>query len=470
MELYLHNTLSRQKERFEPLTPGKAGIYTCGPTVYAPAHIGNLRSYIFPDVLKKALRRLGYQVRHVINITDVGHLTSDADTGEDKLEKAARQSQRSAWDIAEEFTRLYLEDLERLRIDIPADLPRATGHIPEQIAMIETLEKKGLTYATEDGIYFDTSRFPEYGRMAKLKVEGLQEGSRVEMGGKRNKTDFALWKFSPEGVTRQMEWESPWGKGFPGWHIECSAMSMKYLGEQFDIHSGGTDHIPVHHTNEIAQSEGATGKPFVRYWLHGEYLVVGEEKRMGKSEGNLVRLQDLMDEGYDPLAFRYLALNANYRSYLNFSRQALDSAQTALHSLRTLILEAGGEAMPPVAPEGIPAEGTHEHALLRELCDDLNSPKALAVLWTTLKDTTLPAETRLALAAFADSLLSLNLYDFSRLNAGVEAPPEVVDLANQRWAARQARDFAESDRLRDLIAEKGFTVRDGKDGFELIPS
>ncbi|MDH4246671.1 MAG: cysteine--tRNA ligase, partial [Deltaproteobacteria bacterium] len=283
MELQLFNTLTRTKERFIPLQPGAAGIYTCGPTVYAEAHIGNMRSYVFPDILKKTLRRLGYRVRHVINITDVGHLVSDADSGEDKMELGARRASRSIWEIAEDYTRRFLRDMKRLSIEAPEGelLPRATAHVPEQIAMIRILEDKGFTYSTADGLYFDTARLPDYGKLARLKAEGLQEGSRVDMGDKRNKTDFALWKFSPPGSQRQMEWDSPWGRGFPGWHIECSAMSMKYLGETFDIHTGGSDHIPVHHTNEIAQSEAATGQPFVRYWLHGEHLVLGESQRMG---------------------------------------------------------------------------------------------------------------------------------------------------------------------------------------------
>ena len=467
MDLRLYNTLTRRKEVFTPLRAGEAGIYTCGPTVYAEAHIGNLRSYVFPDVLKKTLRRLGYEVRHVINVTDVGHLTSDADTGEDKVEQAARQSQRSAWEIAEEYTQRYLDDLDRLHIERPDELPRATGHIAEQIALIRTLEAKGFTYQTDDGIYFDTARFEGYGRLARLKVEGLQQGARVEMGGKRNKTDFALWKFRPPEVTRQMEWDSPWGRGFPGWHIECSAMAMKYLGDRFDIHTGGSDHVPVHHTNEIAQSEAATGHPFVRYWLHGEYLVLGEEERMGKSEGNILTLRQLMDEGYEPLAYRYLVLGAHYRSYLNFSRQALKSADTALMGLRRLLREAGGKADNAVAAhEGSP-DNEQTAALLTELCDDLNTPKALATLWTALRDHSLSDGEKCRLAAYADGVLSLGLFDFARLAALQDVPDPVRRLAEDRWAARQAQNYAESDRLRDLIAAQGYVVRDRRDGYEL---
>ena len=432
--MLLYNTLTRQKDLFESITPGKVGIYTCGPTVYAPAHIGNLRSYVFPDVLKKTLTRLGYAVAHVVNITDVGHLTSDADTGEDKLEQAARQTERSAWDMAAEYTQGFLKDLERLNIQIAQHLPRATAHIPDQIALIEKLESGGYTYSTSDGIYFDTSRFPDYGRIARLKAEGLQEGSRVAMGEKRNKTDFALWKFSPAGTQRQMEWESPWGKGFPGWHVECSAMSMRYLGERFDIHTGGTDHIPVHHTNEIAQSEAATGQPFVNYWLHGQYLVLGDDERMGKSAGNLLTLQALVDDGFEPLAFRYLALNSHYRSYLNFSMPALKAADAALMGLRTLVRKAGGKTahLLETDPFGQKPQPP-ARALLEQLCDDLNTPQALASLWGGLKDPSLSNALKCNLAAHAEGLLSLGLFDFSRLEAREEVPEAIRKIAEQRW-------------------------------------
>ena len=486
MELKLYNTLTRAKEVFQPLEAGKAGIYTCGPTVYAEAHIGNLRSYVFPDILKKTLRRLGYGVTHVINVTDVGHLTSDEDTGEDKIEQAARESRRTAWEIAAEYTEHFFADLERLNIEMPDFTPRAAGeipkelverikslypryaglpgHIPEQIAIIEKLEAGGFTYTIADGVYFDTAKLPDYGKLALLDVEGLREGSRVEMGDKRHKTDFALWKFTPEGARRQMEWDSPWGRGFPGWHVECSAMSIKYLGETFDIHTGGTDHIPVHHTNEIAQSEAAYGQPFVRYWLHGQYLVLGGDERMGKSEGNMVTLSELMEEGFDPLAFRYLTLNTHYRQYLNFTRQALKSAGTALMGLRRLIQGAGGAAgQPPPAARG----ETPEAPLLADLCDDLNTPKALATLWTALRNPAVSNKDKCALAAFAEGVLSLGLFDFSRLEAVHDVPQPVRELAEERWTARQAKDYPESDRLRDEIVAAGYVVRDREDGYDL---
>jgi cysteinyl-tRNA synthetase len=468
--LKLYNTLTRTLEPFHPLAPPHVGIYTCGPTVYHSAHIGNLRSYVFPDVLKKLLRLLGYRVTHVINITDVGHLTSDRDSGDDKVERAARQQHRSAWDIAKTYEDEFVRDLERLHIEPPEHRPRATEHIAGQIAIIQTLEARGFTYRTDDGIYFDTARFPAYGRLARLHVEGLQEGARVDMGGKRHKTDFALWKFSPPGAHRQMEWDSPWGRGFPGWHIECSAMSMHYLGATFDLHTGGTDHIPVHHTNEIAQSEAATGQPFVRVWLHGEHLIVGEDKRMGKSEGNFVRLQDLIDRGFDPLAYRYLVLNSHYRKFLNYSEEALTAAGTALMGLRRALREKGAPAESAAA--GLP-RGPVASQILADLCDDLNTPKALGTLWTAMRDGAVAAAEKREAAAFADRILSLGLFDFARLDAEaapVRVPEPVRELAEQRWAARQGKNFAESDRLRDEIVRAGFVMRDRKDGYDLVRS
>ena len=468
--LELYNTLARAREPFVPLQPPHVGVYTCGPTVYHSAHIGNLRSYVFPDVLKKTLRLLGCRVTHVINITDVGHLTSDADSGDDKVEKAARQEGRSAWEIARAYEDEFVADLKRLHIELPDHLPRATDHVAEQKELIARLEARGFTYRTADGIYFDTAKFYDYGRLARLKVEGLQQGSRVEMGEKRHKTDFALWKFSPLGARRQMEWDSPWGRGFPGWHIECSAMSMRYLGETFDIHTGGSDHIPVHHTNEIAQSEAATGHPFVRFWLHGEHLVLGDDRRMGKSEGNFVRLQDLVDGKVggirDPMAYRYLVLNSHYRKYLNFSEEALRAADTALLGLRRLLQEGG--AMSAEAPPQ-PEPGSVAERVLADLCDDLNTPKALGTLWTALRDPTLPAVKKREAAAFAEQVLCLGLFDFARLDSGQQVAPALVrELAERRWAARQARDFGESDRLRALIEQQGYTMRDRKEGYDLV--
>lgn len=473
--LQLYNTLSRAKVPFRPLRPQQASIYTCGPTVYARAHLGNLRSYIFPDVLKRLLRGLGYRVQHVINITDVGHLSSDADNGEDKLERAARLSSRSAWEIAEAYTQAFLDDLQRLRIDLPDTLPRATDHIAEQIALILRLEKKGYAYRNADGVYMDTAKLSEYGRLAQLDVAGLRSGARVAGEGKRNKTDFALWKFTPPGVQRQMEWDSPWGRGFPGWHIECSAMSMKYLGETFDLHTGGTDHIPVHHTNEIAQSEAATGQPFVRYWLHGAFLILDEAQRMGKSEGNSITLDTLSEAGFEALSFRYLALNCHYRQYLHFSWSALRAADTALMGLRETLWRCISEA-----PEGNPARSKQQpqahtaeaaeacQALRHTLCDDLNTPRALALLWGHLRNAKHSPPTRVALAQEAESLLALNLFDFSRLEQRqAAAPAEISALADERLVARQAQDYPRADALRERILAAGYEVRDTPHGYTL---
>ena len=298
MILKLYNTLTRKKEVFKPIRKGEVGMYTCGPTVYWYQHIGNLRTYIFSDILKRVLIYNGYKVKQVMNVTDVGHLTSDSDEGEDKIEKAAKKEGKKAQDIADFYLKIFKEDFKKLNISEPDIWCRATKHIKEQIELIKKLEKKGFTYKTSDGVYFDTSKLKDYSKLARLKIENLQAGKRVAIGEKKNKTDFALWKFSKQPGKRQQEWKSPWGIGFPGWHIECSAMSSKYLGKQFDIHTGGEDHIPVHHTNEIAQSEAAFGKkPWVKFWIHGAYLTFSGEK-MSKSKGAIATISDLENQRY----------------------------------------------------------------------------------------------------------------------------------------------------------------------------
>jgi cysteinyl-tRNA synthetase len=333
--LSLYDNYTRSLRRFEPLHPGgEVGLYTCGPTVYDYQHIGNYRTFLFEDVLKRVLAWNGYSVRHVMNITDVGHLTSDADTGEDKMEKGARRTGKTAWEIAELYTDAFVADLRLLAIDAPTVLCKATDHIAEQIAFIADIERNGYAYRTPDGVYFDTSRQADYGHLARLDVKGLEAGKRVDVGDKRNPTDFALWKFSAPDDHRQMEWDSPWGRGFPGWHIECSAMAQRYLGDLFDIHCGGEDHIPVHHTNEIAQTEARCGTRLANYWLHGYFLLLNDAK-MAKSAGEFLRVQSLVDRGYDPLAYRYLCLTAHYRSQLNFTWDALDAAATGLDRMRS---------------------------------------------------------------------------------------------------------------------------------------
>lgn len=445
----LFNTLTRQIEEFKPIKSGVVGIYNCGPTVYSYATIGNLRTYIFEDVLRRVLELNGYTVKEVMNVTDVGHLTSDADTGEDKVEQAAQKKGKSAWELAEQYIKQFATDLEKLNVILPTVMPKATDHIPEMIKLIETLEKKGFTYKTSDGIYFDTSRLKDYGKLARLNLKGQLAGARVEVSSeKKNPYDFALWKFSPKEGKRQMEWASPWGVGFPGWHIECSAMSTKYLGQPFDIHTGGIDHIPTHHTNELAQSEAAAGKPLAHYFLHGEFLVWNAGK-MSKSKGNIVTLTELSEQGYDPISYRYLILTAHYRSKLNFSYDALTGAQNALTSLREAV-----SSYP--APGQVNSQ--FEAKFKEKVNDDLDMPGALAVTWELVK-ADLPEEIKAATLFRFDEVLGL----------GLEKSAKKVDkvletLVAERDAARVAKDFAKSDLLRSQIEEMGYGVKDTESG------
>ncbi|HSM89884.1 MAG TPA: cysteine--tRNA ligase, partial [Desulfobacterales bacterium] len=383
MKLYLFNTLTRQKEAFVPIRPGEVGLYTCGPTVYNFAHIGNLRTYLFEDVLKRVLAFNGYTVRHVMNITDVGHLTGDRDMGEDKMETGSRREGKTAWDIAESYTRAFKQDIAQLNILEPTIWCKATDSIPEQIDLIRILEEKGFTYKTGDGIYFDTAKFPGYARLSSQNLDALQEGARVEKNPeKRNATDFALWKFSPAGARRQMEWNSPWGVGFPGWHIECSAMSMKFLGEQLDIHCGGIDHIDIHHTNEIAQSEAATGRKFFNFWMHGAFLNIQGGKKMAKSEENFLTLENaLIKRGIPPLAYRFAAFLTHYRKPMEYSDESIQAARNGLEHLCNQVRDTAksGEA---------PAGGSNpafREKFLEAINDDLNMPRGMAVIQEMLK-------------------------------------------------------------------------------------
>lgn len=445
----LFNTLSRTQEVLTPLVDPEVRIYTCGPTVYDTPHIGNYRTYIFEDILVKSLRFAGYSPRRVMNITDVGHLTSDADEGEDKLEVGARREGLSAWDIAAKYEAYFFEDLEKLNIERPAELVKATATIPEQIAFIQELEGKGYTYTTSDGVYFDSSRVADYGKLARLDLEGLQEGQRIEMGEKRQKTDFALWKFSHTPGERHMEWESPWGIGFPGWHIECSAIIKETLGETIDIHCGGTDHIPVHHTNEIAQSEALTGNPLANIWLHSEFLLVDGGK-MSKSLGNMYTVADLVDKGYDSLAFRMYCLTAGYRSKLNFTWEGLDAAAQQLKRMRAAYTEGGATPSEALAPYFV--------EFTEALADDLNTPKALAVVWDVLGSTLSQSEKNHFLTQI-DQVFSLGLTQ----SAG-DVPQAIQELLNQREAARQAQDWTRSDQLRAEIQQAGYQVLDTPEG------
>lgn len=462
MDIYLTNTLTGKKEKFIPINPPYVGMYSCGPTVYSNAHIGHMRRYVGDDVLKKALRSNGFVVKHVMNITDVGHLTSDADTGEDKVEKAAKESRKSAWDIAKFYTDQFFASTDALNIDRPDIVCRATEHIREQIELVRRLEEKGFTYRLKDGVYFDTSKFPDYGKLAGGKA-GIMPGARVDIGEKKNPTDFALWKFTPEGIRRQMQWESPWGVGFPGWHIECSAMSMKYLGESFDIHTGGVDHIPIHHTNEIAQSEAATGKPFVKYWIHFEFLTV-EGRKMSKSLGNIYTVEDIKSKGFDPLALRYLFLTAHYKDKQNFTWEALQAAQNALNNLRDLVLAAKVQSTRTVLSTE-KSKKVEEYLLrfTKEINDDLNTPKALAIVWEALKSN-IPSKDKYDLVVSFDEVLGLGLGKLSEGAVELKITEEVRSLVDERERLRKAGDFEKADKIRNEIEKRGFKIEDTPKG------
>jgi cysteinyl-tRNA synthetase len=456
MTLRLYDTYSRELRDFEPLRSDCVGLYACGPTVYDYAHIGNLRTYLFEDVLRRVLQFNGYTVKHVVNITDVGHLVSDADTGEDKMLAGAKRTGKSAWEIAELYTQAFKDDLRRLNILEPQVWCRATDHIAEQIDAIAEIEAKGFTYRTSDGIYFDTTKLADYGHLARLDVEGLKQGARIDKGEKRSPTDFALWKFSPPDQQRQMEWDSPWGKGFPGWHIECSAMSAKYLGALFDIHCGGQDHIPVHHTNEIAQAEACYGTRLANYWLHGYFLQAGDEK-MAKSSGGFLTIDGLEERGYDPLAYRYLCLTAHYRSHLKFGWEPLDAAATALDRLRRTSSEWG------------PARTADEEYVARfadAVNDDLNTARGLAVTWD-LVHADLPAGVKKATLLRFDDVLGLGLAEWRP--AEVSVPDNVLALAKQRESARSDKRWKEADELRERIHALGFDIEDTPEGPKLKP-
>ena len=454
MLLTLYDNYTRTLRAFEPLKAGEVGLYTCGPTVYDYQHIGNFRTFLFEDVLKRVLEWNGYAVRHVMNITDVGHLTSDADTGEDKMETGSRRTGKTAWQIAELYTEDFLSDMAALNIERPTILCRATDHIREQIEFIVDIETNGYAYRTSDGMYFDTSKQPDYGYLARLDRAGLEPGKRVDLGEKKGPTDFALWKFSAPGEKRQMEWPSPWGTGFPGWHIECSAMAQKYLGDYFDIHCGGEDHIPIHHTNEIAQTEARVGTRLANFWMHGYFLLANDAK-MAKSAGEFLRLKALTDRGYDPLAYRYLCLTAHYRTQMNFTWDALDAATTALDRLRNGVYGLGENGEP---------DASYLERFGAELNADLNTPRALAVAWEVLRGG-LPAAARKATLLAFDRVFGLGLATWQ---PKAETIPEAVHaLAAARAAARAAKQWAEADRLRAALHDTGWEMEDSADGYAL---
>jgi len=445
MGLKIYNTLTRKKEVFKPLKKSQVGLYGCGPTVYWYQHIGNLRRYIFEDILVRVLQFNNYKVKHIINVTDVGHLTSDADEGEDKIEKAAKKESKTAKEISKHYFSVFENDLKKLNILIPDKWTWATEHIKEQINLIKALEEKGYTYKTSDGIYFDTSKFKRYGDFARLNVKGLQAGKRVAVGEKKNKTDFALWKFSKKPGVRQQEWKSSWGIGFPGWHIECSAMSSKYLGRQFDIHTGGIDHINVHHTNEIAQSECALDvHPWVKYWMHSNHLVLKKGK-MSKSKGDILTISELSKKGFEPLAFKYLCLLTHYRKKLVLSDEVLKSAQNTYTKLKNIL-------------QSLRNDKKTNKKYLKEFTDavnnDLNTPKALQVLWKMLRDE--DAKGKLNAIKEMDKVLGLKLLEKEK----IKIPKEIQKLVEMIKGVRIKKEWDKADELKKKVDEKGYKVID----------
>lgn len=464
MDIFLYNTLSRTKERLVPLVPGQIGLYTCGPTVYNYAHIGNLRTFLFEDLLVRTLQLAGLATTWVMNITDVGHLTSDADEGGDKMDEASKREGKDPWAIAEFYTEAFLGDIDRLNIARPNYLPRATDHIQEMITINKTLEEKGYTYTTPEALYFDTSKFPDYGKLARLRLDELKVAAREGVNtdsGKRGPADFVLW-FSnkPDHI---MKWESPWGVGYPGWHIECSAMSMKYLGETFDIHCGGNDHINIHHTNEIAQSECCTGHTFANIWMHTAFLTLGRDK-MSKSSGGFLTVKVLTDSGYDPLAYRYLCLQAHYRSELELKwAWDDDSAKTgraANLDTAAATLKRLYERVARVEDEPLSDAATFDAAIVDvfgALADDLNVPRAVGLLHSYDSP---------RLWKHFDAVLGLKLAEraVKTEEVGVEVPDDIQALVDERQAARKAKNFARSDIIRTQLAELGWELADTPQG------
>lgn len=452
-EIFFYNTLSRTVEKFVPINDNMVGLYTCGPTVYNFAHIGNLRSYLFEDLLKRVLLYNGYRVKHIMNITDVGHLAGDMDMGEDKMEKEALAKGQSAWDLAAFYTAAFQADLKALNILEPDVWCRATDNIPEQIGLIKTLEDKSYVYKTSDGLYFATAKFPEYNKLSHLPLADLQEGARVEKNEeKQSPTDFALWKFSPKDQKRQMEWDSPWGVGFPGWHIECSAMSLKYLADNLDIHCGGMDHINIHHTNEIAQSEAATGRKFFNYWIHGAFLNIAGGKKMAKSEGNFLTVKNaLIESGINPLAYRYAVLSVSYRKPMEYSEEIIKNAESAFVHLRHQVSDLGQD-VGAVNPD-------YKYKFLEVINNDLNFPQALAIVQELLKSE-ISNPDKLATILDFDQVLGLKL--------GGEIPAEIMALAQEREEARAAKDWSRSDELRQTIESQGYIIKDGSSGFTIM--
>ena len=456
MDIYFYNTLTKQKDLFKPIEEGKVKIYSCGPTVYKDATIGNMRTNLLNDTLRRVLKYNGYELKHVMNITDVGHLVSDGDEGEDKMLKSAREEHKSPLEIAEHYTKLFFRDLERLNIETPEVVCKATDHIKEMLEMVQKIMKNGYAYETSTAIYFDVSKLDKYGILSGINLNDQKAGARVDVDPeKRNPYDFALWIKAP--ANHLMKWDSPWGPSYPGWHIECSAMSTKYLGEEFDIHTGGIDLIPTHHENEIAQNKGACGKIPAHYWMHGEYLLINGGK-MSKSLGNVYLLDDIISRGYDPLVYRLFNFSCHYKGKLNFTWEGIEAASIALNRLREGYQKhLAGNAN--VSDEVI---AEIENKFHQAINDDLNMPLAMSAVWEAVKYQDKSPKMAQLLEKF-DTVLGLKITEKKE----EEIPQEILDLVEQRKVARGDKNWAESDRLRDLITEKGYIVKDTKDGVEV---
>ncbi len=452
MELYIYNTLTKKKEIFKPLNKEFVGIYSCGPTVYKDATIGNMRTNIFQDILRRVLKYNGYNLKHVMNITDVGHLVSDGDEGEDKMLKSAREENKTPLEIAAYYTNLFFEDLKALNVETPEIISKATEHITEMLEYVKLLIKNGYAYETSSAIYFDVSKLEEYGMLSGINLEEQKAGARIDIDTeKRNPYDFALWIKAPEN--HLMKWDSPWGLTYPGWHIECSAMSKKYLGEEFDIHTGGIDLIPTHHENEIAQSKGACGKDPAKYWMHGEFLLINNGK-MSKSLGNVYLVGDLIEKGFEPLVYRLLSFSSHYRNKLNFTWEGMESNAKSLERLRKgYQTHLNGEE---VINEELIEQ--YEKRFIEAINDDLNMPLAMSVVWDVIKEVKKSKDFAKLLLKF-DKVLGL---DLDKEVDSVEIPEEILILVEKRKDAREKKDWKLSDELRDLIISKGYTLIDTK--------
>ena len=457
MDIYFYNTLTKQKDLFKPIEEGKVKIYSCGPTVYKDATIGNMRTNLLNDTLRRVLKYNGYELKHVMNITDVGHLVSDGDEGEDKMLKSAREEHKSPLEIAEHYTKLFFRDLERLNIETPEVVCKATDHIKEMLEMVQKIMKNGYAYETSTAIYFDVSKLNKYGILSGINLNDQKAGARVDVDPeKRNPYDFALWIKAP--ANHLMKWDSPWGPSYPGWHIECSAMSTKYLGEEFDIHTGGIDLVPTHHENEIAQNKGACGKNPAHYWIHGEYLLINGGK-MSKSLGNTYLIDDIIARGYSPLAYRLFNYSCHYRGKLNFTWEGIESANTSLIRLREGYQKhLNGNSN--VSDEII---ADMENRFHQAINDDMNMPLALSVVWEAVKYPEKSPKIAQLLKKF-DTVLGIKIDEVQE----TKIPQEILDLVEERKQARSDKNWSESDRLRDLIAEKGYVVKDTKDGTEVL--